>query len=382
MLAFIRMLIGCFVTAVAIVAGAAGVAYWAYHDVTDPGPLHAAQTVVIPPRTGISEISKILAAAGVIRHELTFEAFASVTGRGGALKAGEYEFPAGASAVQVMDAIATGKTVKHRLTVREGLTSAEIVALVRDAPLLTGDVGATPPEGSMLPETYIYSRGDTREAVIDRMKQAMKETLAAVWTERRSDFVLTSPEQALILASIIEKEANRDEERAHIASVFLNRLRLGMRLQSDPTVRFVLAGNGATKFDGQLSRADLDVNSPYNTYVAKGLPPGPICSPGKAALRDAVRPERKDDLYFVADGSGGHVFARTLAEHNRNVAAYRTATAVAVPAEATPVNPPPASPPQAVAAPQPAATSPAQTAATVHPMQHCRASPGHPCVAR
>jgi UPF0755 protein len=376
---------------VAIVAGAAGVGYWTYQDVNGPGPLHAAQTVVIPPHTGISEISKMLATDGVIRHALTFETFASITGRGGALKAGEYEFPAGASAVQVMDTIATGKTVKHRLTVREGLTSAEIVALVRDAPLMTGDTGPAPPEGSMLPETYIYSRGDTRESVIDRMQQAMKETLAAVWAERRSDLALTSPEQALVLASIIEKEANRNEERSHIAAVFLNRLRLGMRLQSDPTVRFVLAGNGATKFDGQLTRAELDVNSPYNTYVAKGLPPGPICSPGKAALRDAVRPERSDDLYFVADGSGGHVFARTLTEHNRNVAAYvRTTTTAASSAEAAPANPPPAnpppanpppaSPPQAVAAPQPAATPSSQTAATVQPAQHCRASPGHPCV--
>jgi UPF0755 protein len=384
MLAFIRMLIGCFVTAVAIVGGAAGVAYWTYQDVNGAGPLTAAQTVVIPPRTGISEISKMLAADGIIRHALTFEAFASVTGRGGALKAGEYEFPAGASAVQVMDTIANGKTVKHRLTIREGLTSAEIVELVREAPLLTGDVGSTPPEGSMLPETYIYSRGDTRESVIDRMKQAMKDTLAAVWAERRSDLTLTSPEQALVLASIIEKEASRNEERAHIAAVFLNRLRLGMRLQSDPTVRFVMAGNGATKFDGQLTRADLDVNSPYNTYVAKGLPPGPICSPGKAALREAVRPERSDDLYFVADGSGGHVFARTLTEHNRNVATYtaRTATAAAVPAEAAPANPPDPSPPQATATPQPAAAPAPQTAATVHPVQHCRASPGHPCVVR
>jgi UPF0755 protein len=154
-----------------------------------------------------------------------------------------------------------------------------------------------------------------------------------------------------------------------------------MRLQSDPTVRFVLAGNGATKFDGTLTRAELEVNSPYNTYVARGLPPGPICSPGKAALRDAVRPERSDDLYFVADGSGGHVFARTLVEHNRNIATYMRA-----PPEATPANPPPAAPAQTAADPQPAATAAApQTAGTTaapQTAQHCRASPGHPCVVR
>jgi UPF0755 protein len=374
MLAFIRMVIGCFVTAVVIVAGAGGVGYWAYQDVTQPGPSATAHTVVIPPHTGVGDIAGLLAEQGVIRHQLVFKVVAEVTGRGGGLKAGEYEFPAQASAVQVMDIIAGGKTVKHRLTIREGLTSAEVVALVRDAPLLTGDVGAIPPEGSLLPETYVYSRGDTRQSLVDRMKQAMQDTLAAVWAERRSDLTLTSPEQALIIASLVEKETSRNEERPHVAAVFINRLRLGMRLQSDPTVRFVLAGNGATKFDGQLTRADLDINSPYNTYVAKGLPPGPICNPGKAALRDAVHPERSDDLYFVADGSGGHVFAKTLAEHNRNVATYLRGPATAG-AEPAPANPPPPVP-APVAAPAP----PARQAAGAH--QHCRASPGHPCVAR
>ena len=369
MLAFIRMLLGCFATAIAIVAVGAGLGYWTYKDITGPGPLTAAHIVVIPPHTGISGIADALAQDGVIRYPLTFEVFAELTGRGGALKAGEYEFPAGANAVDVLDAIASGKTVKHRLTIREGLTSAEIVALVRDAPFLAGDTGPVPPEGALLPETYVYSRDDTRQSLIARMQQAMQEALTATWAEHRNDLPLTSPEQALILASMLEKEANRDQERSHIAAVFLNRLRLGMRLQSDPTVRFVLAGNGATKFDGSLTRADLEVNSPYNTYVAKGLPPGPICNPGNAALHDAVRPERSDDLYFVADGNGGHVFAKTLLEHNRNVAAYLHGTAAAA-AEPVPTNPPP---PPAV----PAVTSMRQASG---PQQHCRASPGHPCV--
>ncbi len=365
MLAFFRMLIGCFITAVVIVAALAGVGYWGYHDVSGPGPLRTAKTIVIPPHTGIAGISELLAGEGVIEHPLTFKFATEVTGRGGALKAGEYEFPASASAVQVIEIIASGKTVKHRLTIPEGLTSPEIVALVRDAPFLTGDPGPVPAEGALLPETYVYSRGDSRESVIQRMEEGMQEALAAAWAQRRGDLPLANVDEAVTLASIVEKEASHDEERAHIAAVFLNRLRLGMRLQADPTVLFALSNNGETKLDRPLTHADLAVDSPYNTYVVKGLPPGPICNPGKASLLDAVRPENSDDLYFVADGSGGHVFAKTLSEHNRNVVTYLHGVAAAEP-EPAPANPPPPAPGRQASRTQP----------------HCRVSPGHPCLLR
>ncbi len=386
MIRLLRLLAWGSFTAALIIMALGGAAYWLYRDAQAPGPLAATRALVIPSRTGIAGIAALLAKEGVIRHKLTFELAARLAGRGATLKAGEYEFPAAASAIQTLEIIAGGRTVKHRLTIPEGLTSAEVVALVRNAPALDGDVGPVPVDGTLLPDTYLYSYGDSRKDLIERMQRGMAHVVAQMWKERRSGLPLATPQEAVILASIVEKETAREEERPHVAGVFINHLRLGMPLQADPTVLYALSPDDP-KLDRPLDHADLAVASPYNTYLVKGLPPGPIDNPSRSSLRAAVRPERTDDLYFVADGTGGHIFAKTLAEQTRNIAQYRHGGA----AEPDPVLPAaaPASPAAVAAEPATAHKLSAATHAAVSHrrrptqqaarLQHCRHQPGHDC---
>lgn len=286
------------------------------------GPLSEEATLVVPRGAGLVTIGEQLAEAGVVSDARIFVFGVRLFAEPTALKAGEYVFAPGSSMEEVAALIASGQTVVHRLTVPEGLTSAEIVALLEATGPLEGPVGEVPPQGSLLPETYHFHRGDSRAEVLERMRQSMETALREVWEARAGNLPLNSPEEVVTLASIVEKETGVDGERALVAGVFVNRLNRGMPLQSDPTVVFGIT-EGKAPLGRALTRKDLDRPTPYNTYQISGLPPGPIANPGRAALEAAVNPAETEYLYFVAAGDGGHAFARTLPEHNRNVARWR-----------------------------------------------------------
>lgn len=287
-----------------------------------PGPAAQPVTLVIAPGSGVSGIGGALQKAGVVADARLFRLFAAASDQARDLQAGEYEFPARASYADVLAQLAAGRTLTRFLTIPEGLTSVEVLALVNQAEAMRGAPSSAPPEGALLPETYDYTWGADRSAMLARMAAAMEKTLAELWTRRAADVPLKAPQEALVLASIVEKETGIAGERRKVAGVFVNRLRLGMPLQADPTVIYALT-LGRAPLGRALTRADWQFESPYNTYRIRGLPPGPIANPGRASIEAALNPERHDYIYFVADGSGGHAFARTLDEHNRNVARWR-----------------------------------------------------------
>jgi len=296
------------------------------HDA--PGPLRQDTLVLIPRGAGMDRIVEVLTEAGVLDSggtvpgPLIFKMMARFGGTAGSLKAGEYSFPAGISQRAVLEKMVRGDVFVRKVTVAEGLTTAQVLDLVRAADGLEGEITLTPREGSLLPETYHFHRGDSRDSVVERMRQAMDQTLAELWPKRDASIPLKTPQEAVILASIVEKETGIPSERPDVASVFYNRLQRGMRLQSDPTVVYAATG-GSGPLGRPIRRSDLDRDSPYNTYKSAGLPPGPIANPGIASLQAVLNPVQTAFLYFVADGTGGHVFAKTLAEHNRNVAKWR-----------------------------------------------------------
>ena len=308
---------------------------WAWRDWTTPGPLPEKRTIVLPRGSGAVDIARMLGAEDVLAHPSIFLLDAEVTGDVHRLKAGEYEFEAAITPEGVADLLASGKTVRHRLTIPEGLTSAEIAAIVNATPELEGSPEPVPTEGSLMPETYFFSLGDKRSAMIERMERAFSHAVAELWTERGADLPFAKPEDAVILASIVEKETGRDEERPHVAGVYVNRMRLGMRLQADPTVIYAIT-HGKVPLDRPLAHDDLSIDSPYNTYAVRGLPPTPIANPGLAALKAVLHPLKMDDLYFVGDGTGKHVFAKTLAEQNQHINDLRRSQSQA----AAPASPP------------------------------------------
>jgi len=278
--------------------------------------------LVLTRNGGTEAIIQQLVDAGITDRPVLMRFAVRLTRGDGQLKGGEYAFPAGITPEQLLALLRSGKTVVHHLTVPEGFTVAEIAALVQHADALAGELGPLPAEGSLFPATYYYAWGDKRQAMIELMRRKMDKTLDELWPTRSATVALADRLQAVTLASIIEKETGIADERPKIAGVFFNRLRLGMKLQSDPTVSYAVT-QGQAPLGRPLTKADLDTASPYNTYRQAGLPPGPICNPGRAALIAALRPDDTDALYFVADGSGGHAFAATLDAHRQNVARWR-----------------------------------------------------------
>ena len=293
---------------------------WSY---AGPGPRSVEgdfTSVILEKGSGVGQIGKALKEAGVISSASVFSAAARITGAAADLKAGEYEFPSGASMARVLADIRDGKVVRHQVTIPEGWTSGMVLDALRVEAELVGVVDE-PPEGSILPDTYRLERGESRAAVIQRMREARDKVLADLWATRQPDLPIETPEEAVILASIVEKETGVAAERPRVAAVFVNRLRLGMALQSDPTIIYGLT-RGRPLGRG-IRASELAAAGPYNSYKVVGLPPTPIANPGREALAAVLDPPKSEELFFVADGSGGHAFAVTYEDHKRNVARWR-----------------------------------------------------------
>jgi UPF0755 protein len=319
-----------------------------------PGPLPEDRVVNIPRGSGFRDIADVLVRDGVIEQPWVFVGGVLVLKAREGLKAGEYQFKAHASIRDVVATIVEGRVVAHQFTIPEGLTSEQIVARLLDDDTLTGNIREIPREGTLLPDTYNFTRGITREQMIQRMEQAQQRTLKEIWDRHSPDLPLKTPDQLVTLASLVEKETGKPEERSRVAAVFVNRLKQKMRLQSDPTIIYGLVGGKGT-LGRPLMKSEIDQATAYNTYQIDGLPPGPIANPGRASLEAAANPARTRELYFVADGTGGHAFAETYEQHQKNVARLRSIESDQkdqTPAD-TQAAPPQAAPAAAAAAQQP-----------------------------
>ncbi len=302
--------------------GALAALVWGTNRVQSPGPLAADKVVFIAPHTDLPDIIDKLSADDVIDSPLAFNIVLAVEHKRGKVRAGEYLFKQHASMRSVVDTLVNGKQILHAITIPEGLTSAQVVQRLRESDVLVGDIRDVPKEGTLLPETYKVARGSSRNDILQKMEDDERRALEQIWARRSPDLPLRSPFDLVTLASIVEKETGKADERPRVAGVFINRLQKHMRLQSDPTIVYgLVAGQGT--LGHAITRAELDKRTPYNTYQIDNLPPGAIDNPGRAALEAVANPSRTSDLYFVADGTGGHVFAPSIDEHNRNVQRWR-----------------------------------------------------------
>jgi UPF0755 protein len=324
-------LLNGFLTFFAVVLlGLGGAAYYLVAAVDADGPLKEPKLLVVPRNDGTQQIAERLEKDGMVGDKRMFLAglyglrLASMVpgGRTINLKAGEYEIKPGASIRAIVDTMSEGRSVLMRVTVPEGLTSYQIIERLKTDASLTGDIREVPAEGSLLPETYSLPRGSSRQTLIEMMQAAQKKLIDQLWTERQENLPLKSPAEALVLASVIEKETGRNDERDRVAAVFVNRLRKGMKLQSDPTILYGLA-LGKVQWGKTIFQSEIQSRTAHNTYVIPGLPPTPICNPGRATIEATLKPAATNELFFVADGRGGHVFAETNKQHEANVAKWR-----------------------------------------------------------
>lgn len=321
-----RFLSGLFTLILFLMLAAGSMVALLYHQFEMPGPLAVSRVVTVPKGEGRIEIATRLEKEGAISNRWAFIVNYLLRSALGPkpleLKAGDYEIKKNASMAEIMETLTQGRGVLSKITIPEGMTSLQIVEKLREEDELTGDVTDIPPEGSLLPDTYRFSKGMERRELLERMQGEMQRFLAAAWERRQPSLPISTPEEAVIFASIVEKETGRADERGRVAAVFMNRLKKGMRLQSDPTVIYGIVG-GQGSLGRAITRADLDQKTSHNTYQIGGLPPTPICNPGRSAIEATLAPPATTDLYFVADGTGGHTFSDTLKEHNAAVTNWR-----------------------------------------------------------